>query len=137
MEAVSLILAALAAGALAAVKDTAAQTVKDAYASLKSLVQRRFAGNTTAQTALAEFEKDSETWERPLKKLLDEAGVSKDEEVVRQAEQVMRLVEPAAAAKGKYTVTIGEGTGVVIGDQARVDQTFGGAKKTSRKRRTS
>ena len=41
MDPISLIVAALAAGASAAVKDTAGQAVKDAYSGLKALVKRK------------------------------------------------------------------------------------------------
>ena len=40
----SLIVAALAAGAVAGAQNTATEAVKDAYAGLKALVQRRIAG---------------------------------------------------------------------------------------------
>ena len=43
MEPISLILAALAAGAVAAAKDTAGTAVKDAYESLKALIKKKFA----------------------------------------------------------------------------------------------
>ncbi|MFN7216623.1 MULTISPECIES: hypothetical protein [unclassified Microcystis] len=42
MEPISLILAALAAGAVAAAKDTAGTAVKDAYESLKALIKKKF-----------------------------------------------------------------------------------------------
>ena len=56
MDPISLIIAALAAGAIAGVKDTAGQAVKDAYAGLKALVHRRFAGNRDAEAALDQSE---------------------------------------------------------------------------------
>ena len=42
MEPISLILAALAAGAAAAAKDTAGTAVKDAYEGLKALIKKKF-----------------------------------------------------------------------------------------------
>ncbi len=42
MEPISLILAALAAGAVAAAKDTAGTAVKDAYESLKALIKKKW-----------------------------------------------------------------------------------------------
>ncbi|CCI17590.1 exported hypothetical protein [Microcystis aeruginosa PCC 9807] len=42
MEPISLILAALAAGATGAAKDTAGTAVKDAYESLKALIKKKW-----------------------------------------------------------------------------------------------
>ncbi len=124
MEPVSLILGALAAGATASVQDTASQAVKDAYTGLVALVKRRFAEKPQAQTWLVEYEKDPETWDKPLQKSLVEVGADKDEEVVRQAQQVMKLVNPQQASQGKYNVQIGEGKGVIVGDNAQQTNTF-------------
>ena len=44
MDPVTLIVTALAAGAVFGLKDTASAAVKDAYAGLKALVKRRFVG---------------------------------------------------------------------------------------------
>ncbi len=49
MEPISLIIAALVAGATAAAKDTAEKTVKDAYEGLKTLIKRKFEGDPLAQ----------------------------------------------------------------------------------------
>ena len=125
MDPVSVVLAALAAGATAATKDTASQAVKDAYAGLKALVKKRFEKRPQAELALAEYEKDTDTWKKPLQKSLVETGADQDETLVRQAQQVLKLVNPQQASQGKYNVQIGEGKGVVIGDNAQVTQTFG------------
>jgi len=125
MDPVSVVLAALAAGATAAAQDTTSQAVKDAYASLKALVKKRFEKQPHAEMTLAEYEKDTDTWEKPLQKSLVETGVDQNEAVVRQAQQVLKLVHPQQASQGKYNVQIGEGKGIVIGDHANVTQTFG------------
>ena len=125
MDPVSVVLAALAAGATAAAQDTASQAVKDAYAGLKALVKKRFEKKPQAEMALAEYEKDTDTWEKPLQKSLVETEADQDEALVRQAQQVLKLVNPQQASQGKYNVQIGEGTGIVIGDNAQVTQTFG------------
>lgn len=125
MEPTSLILAALAAGAAAAIQDTASQAIKDSYTGLKSLIQKRFGDRSAAQTALTEYEKDAETWEKPLKKSLAEAGADQDEQIIKQAQQLLKLVQPQQVAEGKYNIQIGEAKGVVIGDDAQVTQNFG------------
>ncbi|MBN1994875.1 MAG: hypothetical protein JW953_19415 [Anaerolineae bacterium] len=125
MEPATLILTALAAGAAAAAKDTASQAIKDGYHGLKSLVQKYFADKTAAQTALAEYEQDAATWEKPLQKSLAETGAAKDEAIIKQAQHLLTLVNPRQAAQGKYNVQIGQAKGVVIGDNASVTQNFG------------
>jgi hypothetical protein len=70
------------------------------------------------------YEKDKETWQKPLQKSLVETGADHDEAIIRQAQQVLKLVNPQQASQGKYNVQIGEGKGIVIGDYAQVTQTF-------------
>jgi len=125
MDPVSLVLAALATGVTAAAQDTASQAVKDAYAGLKALVKKRFEKKPQAEMALAEYEKDKDTWEKPLQKSLVETGADQDEAIVRQAQQVLKLVNPQQASQSKYNVQIGDGKGIVIGDDAHVEQHFG------------
>ncbi len=125
MDPVSMVLAALAAGATVAAKDTTSQAIKDAYSGLKSLLQQRFAKKPQAEMALAEYEKDKDTWKKPLQKSLIEAGIDRDEAITHQAQQVLKLINPQQAAQGKYIVQIGEGYGIAIGDEATVEQHFG------------
>ena len=51
MDPVSLIVAALAAGASEGAKTTVSEAVKDAYAGLKKLVQARLAGRISGEDA--------------------------------------------------------------------------------------
>lgn len=125
MDPVSIILAALTAGASAAAKDTASQAIKDTYAGLKKLVLKRFEKKPQAEMALEEYEKDEDTWKKPLQKALVEVKADQDEVIVRQSQQVLKLVSPQQAARGKFNVQIGEGKGIIIGDYAQVEQHFG------------
>jgi len=124
MDPVSLIVAALAAGASTALKDAAGDAVKDAYDGLKSLLKRKLGKNPAAEIAIDKHEESPEVWEKPLEAEIKEAGVADDEEVVRSAQDLMRLVDPAGAQAGKYNVTISGGKGIVVGDYAQVHQTF-------------
>jgi hypothetical protein len=124
MDPLSLIVAALAAGAAAALKDAAAQTVKDAYAGLKSLIKRKIAGRPLAQDVIDGHEQAPEVWEKPLQDELKQAGVAEDEEVVRAAQRLLALIDPVGAQAGKYNVTITGGKGIVVGDHAHVEMTF-------------
>ena len=130
MEPVTLIVSALVAGATAALKEAASQAAKDAYAGLKALIKKRFAGKPEAEMALAQHEKKPEVWEAPLRDALAETGVDKDEAIVRAAERLLKLVQPQQVGTGKYNVQIGEAEGVVIGDHAQVEQHFGRRPKS-------
>ena len=66
MDPVTLIVTALAAGAASALTDEASAAVKDAYARLKALVNKRFATRPKAELVLAEHQAAPQTWEAPL-----------------------------------------------------------------------
>jgi hypothetical protein len=130
MDPVSLIEAALVAGAAASAKATADQAVKDAYTGLKTLLSRLFAQKPTAQVILEEHETDPATYEQPLKKLLTEAHADQDTELLAAAERVRTLVQPQQIGMGKYTI---QNTGTVqgqnIGDTQQITQYFGNPPK--------
>ena len=116
MDALSLIVGALAYGAGAGLGETAGQAVQDAYSTLKRLLARRFRGNPAAQVALAEHAADPETWRARLEKELARSGATADREVIAAAQQVMALLDKAGAVAGKYRVEIHHGQGIQIGD---------------------
>lgn len=102
MEPITLILGALAAGALASVSMGATAAVKDAYAGLKRLVAARFRGKPAAEVALAEHAADPDTWQAPLAKALAETGTDTDPAVIEAARQLMELLDETGARAGKY-----------------------------------
>jgi hypothetical protein len=55
MDPISLIIAALGAGALAGAKDTAGTAVKDAYQGLKTLIKKKFEGDVLGQAMVPTF----------------------------------------------------------------------------------
>jgi hypothetical protein len=124
MDPISLIIAALAAGAIAGVKDAAGEAVKDAYTGLKSLLRRRFAGNRQAEAALDEAERQPGSDQALLAAHLREAGADGDEELIRAARALLEQADPAGARAGKYNVRISGGKGIVVGDSANVTMTF-------------
>jgi hypothetical protein len=124
VDPVSLIVAALAAGASVALKETAGAAVKDAYAGLKSLLKRKAGDRPLITEVIEQHEEEPEIWEKPLQAELGKAGVADDEEVVRAAQRLLALLDPAGAQSGKYNVTIAGGKGIVVGDHARVEMTF-------------
>lgn len=122
MEPISLLLAALAVGGQA----VAGEVVADAYDSLKGFVKRKFAGDTEAEMVLARHETQPEIWETPLREALVRHGADKDEEIITAAHQVMTHVNPQQASTGKYNTQIaGDVKGLVQGDNARVNMSFG------------
>jgi thioredoxin-like negative regulator of GroEL len=126
MDPLTLILSALTAGITASVKDTASAAVKDAYNGLKTLIQRKFADQPKAQTALIEYEEDPDTYEKPLKKALSTHQLDQDEQIIAAARHLMTLVQPQQAGMGKYTIqNTGTIQGQIIGDEANVTMHFG------------
>lgn len=108
MEPISIILAALSAGAVAAIKDTASQTIKDTYAGLKAMIQKRLVDKSKAESTLTQYEKKPDVWEMPLKDTLTDIGVDKDLEIIQKAQHLLKLINPQLAAQGKYNIQIGK-----------------------------
>ena len=104
MDPVTVVVAALAAGAGAGAKETAAQVVKDAYAGLKALVLRRAAGTSGGEVAVEQHAADPKTWEAPVAKVVEESGAADDAEVVAAAQRLLELLDPEGTAAGTYTI---------------------------------
>ncbi len=122
MDTISLIIAALVAGATAAVKDTAGQAVKDAYKGLKDLMKKKFEGDPVAQVlvdAKPEQIKDAEVL---LKNSITKAGVEKDDAIIKAAEEIMKKEDPEGASTGKYDLRGAKG--VQVGNQNTQTNTF-------------
>ena len=117
MDPVTLIVTALGAGAGSALQDGASEAVKDAYARLKALVKKRFAGRPKAELVLAEHESAPQTWDKPLAAELSAAGADADTDLVAVAQALMRLVDEAGSRSGKYVVTVRDSQGVQVGDR--------------------
>src|SRR5258708_7464125 len=89
MDPVTLILTALGAGATAGSQAVVGDAIKDAYTGLKTLIQRKFAGKSKAELALAEHETDPQIWEAPLKKALTQEHADKDSEILQAAQTLL------------------------------------------------
>ena len=125
MDPVTLIVTALAAGAASALQDGTSAAVKDAYARLKALVTRRFAGRAKAELVLAEHQAAPQTWEKPLAVELSAAGAESDADLVAAAQALMSLVDEAGSRAGKYVVTVRDSQGVQVGDHDTQTNIFG------------
>lgn len=124
MDPITLVVTALAAGAASGVQDTASAAVKDAYASLKALVLKRFTGRVAAERVLAKHEDAPQDWQEPLAKELAEAGADRDSDLVAAAQAMMSLVDAAGSRAGKYTVDVRGAQGVQVGDHNTQDNIF-------------
>ncbi|QLE41887.1 hypothetical protein FD723_16650 [Nostoc sp. C052] len=129
MEPISLIIAALGAGAIAATKETAGTAVKDAYQGLKALIKQRFAdqGKEDDSNIVDKHEKklDSEAFKALLQEELTNLGVDKDAEIIKLAQELLKQEKPEESAAGKYnTVFQGEVKGAQVGDRNTQTNTF-------------
>lgn len=125
MDPISLIIAALIAGATSGIAHTADQSIKDACQSLKGLVQRRFKGRPEAEVALVQLEKDPEVWKVPVRDALQRSGSHEDTAILRAAQEVMSLIDPTQAIAGKYNIQIsGNVQGLAQGDYQKVEMSF-------------
>jgi hypothetical protein len=89
MDPVSVIVAALAAGAAAGAKPTAEQAIKDAYAGLKGLIQRKWGQVNVSQL---EAHPTSEARRAVVKEDLAQAEAGTDRELLALADKVLDVV---------------------------------------------
>ena len=122
MDPITIIVTAIAAGAVAATKDVTAQAVKDGYAALKTLIVRKFGQKADVADAVEVVEKkpDSEARQAVLREELETAGAAQDTELVRQAQALLDLLKQHGLTAGpSYQATvigsgaIGQGPGAV------------------------
>jgi hypothetical protein len=116
MDPVTLILAALAAGAASGAKDTAAEAIRDAYGALKRLVHRKLQGDAAQELVLEKHEEDPEVWKEPLKKALTDSGADQDKAILEQAQALLEQIPPESdAAKFVNNIYGGQVIGLVQG----------------------
>jgi hypothetical protein len=118
MDPITLIIAALAAGGAAGVRESATSAVSDAYGALKSLVLRKLAGRRDGSLVVARYEEEPEVWKAPLAGELKAAGAEHDQELLEAAQLLMRLVQESGGQAGKYQVSVEGSSQFQIGDNA-------------------
>jgi hypothetical protein len=116
MDPVTLVVAALTAGAASGAREAATTAVKDAYQGLKRLVSARFVGRRAAEIALTEHEADPETWRAPLATELIRTAAVDDPRVIEAAQRLMALLDEAGSKAGKYSVDLRGAQGAQVGD---------------------
>jgi hypothetical protein len=90
MEPISLIVAALVAGAVASVKDVAAEAVKDAYQGLKTLIKDRY---KKVNVETLENNPEDEARQKIIQEDLTAANVTSDPELLEKAQTVLDEVK--------------------------------------------
>ena len=114
MEPVSLIMVALAAGALRGAGDSVADAVKDACDGLVSALKRIFARNRVAQAAIDEYAADPQRNGPVIEACLVQAGDDLDQTVIAAAIEVLRLADPDGFATGKYALDLAGSEGAQV-----------------------
>jgi hypothetical protein len=89
MDPLTSLVTALAAGAAAALKPTVEQAVKDSYAALKGLIQRKYA---QVQVDPLEANPSSKNRRRVVEEDLKAAGADTDAEVLQQAQALLEAI---------------------------------------------
>lgn len=104
MDTLTLVITALSIGSAASVRETASESLKEAYAGLKTLIQQKCAGRTTAETVLAQHESKPDMWRIPLEEELMAVEIFRDENILKAAQWLMTLLQPQQAIQGKFDV---------------------------------
>jgi len=126
MEPISLILAALVAGATAATKDTAGAAVKDAYEGLKALIKKKFEKDALAQAMVEAKPEDIKQSEVLLRNKITEAGIDQDVEILKAAAEILRKEDPQGEKEGKYRINVKGDIKGIVGDVSggQINQTI-------------
>jgi hypothetical protein len=131
MDGLNLLLTALATGAGAGVQQVAGSAIKDAYTGLKTLLQRKLAGQPAALTALTEYEADPDTYEKPLRKALATNHLDQDEEILQSARHLITLIQPQQAGQESNIVqNLAPVQGQVIENSGTITMHFGELPRT-------
>jgi hypothetical protein len=124
VDPVTLIVGALAAGALKGTSETATSAIRDAYAALKTALAARFTERQMPTTVLEDHEDDPEAYEKPLAKKIQQAGAADDPRILELAQTLVQLTAHEGARAGRYTVDVRGSKGVQIGDHGTQHNTF-------------
>ena len=119
MEPITLILAALMAGASAGALDALKRCERERSSRLREAARPdQEAGRrpTAWRTGPGGVRAAPQKWEPLLTDELTQAGAAEDADLVAAAKALMELVDQAGAKSGKYNVTIKDSEGIQVGD---------------------
>src|SRR5438105_2979263 len=95
MDPITLLLSALSLGNTGG-KRVSDPAIKDAYVALKALIVSKFgATRPNLESILTDYAEDPETYQAPAARVLSEAGIDRDQEVLDRAADLLRQVESA------------------------------------------
>ncbi len=116
MDPVTMIVSALAMGAIAGAPSVGAQAIKDAYAGLTTLIVRRFGNKPDAQKAVEDLEKKPESAGRKAtaEEELKEAGAGDDAEIVAAAQTLMKALKDHGVAGAQSFTAHAEGGSTLV-----------------------
>jgi len=111
------IVAALSAGAITGATDTAKKAIADAYEGLKSLVTKKFGGDSEAAEAIAELEAkpDSDGRKQTLTEELKAVNAASDPQLISAVQSMLELVW--ALPQGEKHTQFAQGTGIAQADR--------------------
>jgi hypothetical protein len=93
MEPITMILTALSAGATASLQGVVSAAIQDAYAGLKALILKKFGDKPLAKETVEEYEKDPETYQKPMEKNLKESQADQDAAILQAAEKLLEALK--------------------------------------------
>jgi hypothetical protein len=125
VEPISLILAALAAGASAGISGTVSRAVQDSYAGLRAKVVDALRGDPESVKVLERHETQPQLFHDEMRQLVSAQGLHEDQGLLQAAQLFLALVDPAGAAKGRYSIDARDSQGLIAGDHNTVTQHFG------------
>lgn len=133
MSTIEIILSALTAGAIAGTTDVAGAAIKDAYKALVSLITIKIGSNKEAKSHLDKYLKDPETWKKPVKKAIQESKIDKDDQVLKLARELLKLVKSNQASSENHIEINGNVQGLIQENKGRVTMNFNKPPATKRK----
>lgn len=115
MAGISLILAALVAGAGTGVGSVAAKSIQDAYEALREALKRKLADDPEAEAAIEGYLAAQDGCEELLRAALQMAEADRDEDIMSAAMAIVGTADPRVAPK--YSVLVINSSGVQVGDK--------------------
>jgi hypothetical protein len=106
MDPVSLVVGALAAGAVSVLEKSTAAAVRGAYEGLRGRLRKLWSRQPAAVAVLDQYVAEPGAHEALLRHFLQQGDVVTDADVLVLAGRLMELIDPAGAAAGRYAVDL-------------------------------